>query len=84
MFFLFSWIRGIFEWTPLDSNPVDCFLRGQFTIFLSIHPQFLKNFEVSDSAVFLNTCLFSGLVSACGVSVLYNLLRVYHFIQTCR
>ncbi|XP_020557121.1 transmembrane protein 82 [Oryzias latipes] len=52
MFFLFSWIRGIFEWTPLDSNPVDCFLRG--------------------------------LVSACGVSVLYNLLRVYHFIQTCR
>ncbi|RVE73170.1 hypothetical protein OJAV_G00048220 [Oryzias javanicus] len=52
MFFLFSWIRGLFEWTPFDSNPIDCFLRG--------------------------------LVSACGVSVLYNLLRVYHFIQTCR
>ncbi|XP_041801566.1 transmembrane protein 82-like [Chelmon rostratus] len=26
---------------------------------------------------------FQGLVGACGISVLCNLLRVYHFIQTC-
>ncbi|XP_031143433.1 transmembrane protein 82-like [Sander lucioperca] len=26
---------------------------------------------------------FKGLVGACGISVLYNLMRVYHFIQTC-
>ncbi|XP_018536903.1 transmembrane protein 82 [Lates calcarifer] len=48
--FLF-WILETCEWTPFNTNPVDCFLQG--------------------------------LVGACGVSVLFNLTRVYHFIQTC-
>uniref|UniRef100_A0A3B3UKC7 Transmembrane protein 82 n=1 Tax=Poecilia latipinna TaxID=48699 RepID=A0A3B3UKC7_9TELE len=47
----FVWILDIFQWTPFDSNPVDCF--------------------------------FKGLVGACGVSVLCNLMRVYNFIQVC-
>ncbi|XP_027858868.1 transmembrane protein 82-like [Xiphophorus couchianus] len=51
IFYLFVWILDIFQWTPFDSNPVDCF--------------------------------FKGLVGACGVSVLYNLMRVYNFIQAC-
>ncbi|XP_023269970.1 transmembrane protein 82-like [Seriola lalandi dorsalis] len=51
MFLPFSWILGTSEWTPFDSNPIDCFLQG--------------------------------LVGACGISVLCNLMRVYHFIQTC-
>ncbi|XP_039972322.1 solute carrier family 25 member 34 isoform X3 [Xiphias gladius] len=28
-------------------------------------------------------CFLRGLVGACGISVLCNLMRVYHFIQTC-
>uniref|UniRef100_A0A3Q2SUD4 Transmembrane protein 82 n=1 Tax=Fundulus heteroclitus TaxID=8078 RepID=A0A3Q2SUD4_FUNHE len=48
----FSWILEIFQWTPFDPNPVDCF--------------------------------FKGLIGACGVSVLYNQMRVYHFFQACR
>ncbi|XP_074491486.1 transmembrane protein 82-like [Sebastes fasciatus] len=28
-------------------------------------------------------CFFQGLVGACGISVLCNLMRVYNFIQTC-
>ncbi|XP_026204126.1 transmembrane protein 82-like [Anabas testudineus] len=28
-------------------------------------------------------CFLQGLVGACGISVLYNLMRVYYFIQTC-
>ncbi|KAM7422602.1 hypothetical protein PAMA_010577 [Pampus argenteus] len=51
MFFPFSWVLGTFEWTPFNSNPVDCF--------------------------------FQGLVGACGVSVLCNMMRVYYFIQSC-
>uniref|UniRef100_A0A3B3WFQ7 Uncharacterized protein n=1 Tax=Poecilia mexicana TaxID=48701 RepID=A0A3B3WFQ7_9TELE len=45
----FVWILDIFQWSPFDSNPVDCF--------------------------------FKGLIGACGVSVLCNLMRVYSFIQ---
>uniref|UniRef100_A0A3Q1HU64 Uncharacterized protein n=1 Tax=Anabas testudineus TaxID=64144 RepID=A0A3Q1HU64_ANATE len=29
-------------------------------------------------------CFLQGLVGACGISVLYNLMRVYYFIQTCK
>uniref|UniRef100_A0A673CBJ2 Transmembrane protein 82 n=1 Tax=Sphaeramia orbicularis TaxID=375764 RepID=A0A673CBJ2_9TELE len=28
MFFPFSWILGMFEWTLFDPNPVDCFFKG--------------------------------------------------------
>ncbi|AWP02815.1 putative transmembrane protein 82-like [Scophthalmus maximus] len=31
----------------------------------------------------LTDCFLRGLVGACGISVLCNLMRVYHFIQTC-
>ncbi|XP_015258118.1 transmembrane protein 82-like [Cyprinodon tularosa] len=51
IFFPFFWILEVFEWSPFDSNPIDCFLKG--------------------------------LIGACGVSVFYNLMRVYNFIQAC-
>ncbi|XP_037535429.1 transmembrane protein 82-like [Nematolebias whitei] len=51
LFFPFSWILDLFQWTPFDLNPVDSFCQG--------------------------------LIGACGISVLYNLMRVYNFIQAC-
>lgn len=52
MFFLFSWIRGLFEWTPFDSNPFDCFLRGQFTVSID---SFIF-FDAADSLFVFRAC----------------------------
>ncbi|KAM7005668.1 transmembrane protein 82-like isoform 1-T1 [Tautogolabrus adspersus] len=75
------WILGMFEWTPFYSNPMDSFFQGEFNIFST------SVSSIASLLIFiLIHCVFTfnkGLVGACAISVVCNLMRVYYFIQTC-
>lgn len=76
-------ILGTTGWTPFDSKPFDCFLQGLITSFLWLwlNSQHFLMSCLLFTGLFLVVFFFKGLVGACGISVLYNLLRVYNFVQ---
>lgn len=83
--FPFSWILRPSDAKQISLNPVDSCFQGEVSFNGN------KTFLRGDSFCLFWTrfwvdvfVCFKGVVGACGILVLCDLMRLYHFTQTCR
>ena len=87
MFSPFSLFVSAFEWLPFHSISIDSFIQGKLDLLSIIKCVNYFSSKLYSGILTLHPGGFIicvGVVGACGITVLCNVMRVYFFLQACR